>query len=72
MNVPHDYAGCENPACQLCQGYRDGFADGMARARDEARERPQQAHASNCGCESCRTLRAVRRAKAENLRERRG
>ena len=49
----HDYAGCQNPICALCDAYGDGYTAGKKMAYFEVRNWHPQQHAPSCGCNPC-------------------
>ena len=49
----HDYAGCQNPICALCDAYGDGYTAGKEMAYFEVRNWHPQQHAPSCGCNPC-------------------
>ena len=55
----HDYAGCQNPICALCDAYGDGYTAGKEMAYFEVRNWHPQQHAPSCGCNPCTAARSV-------------
>ena len=55
----HDYAGCQNPECELCDSYAVGYSQGKVKAYAEMRGVPTSGHAADCGCEPCSAVRSV-------------
>ena len=53
----HEYAGCITPDCQRCHDYEHGYQSGKAKVHEELRTRTL--HAERCGCELCKTARAI-------------
>ena len=56
----HDYAGCQDSACDLCAAHSDGYSAGKAKALFECalatihmRTRPE------CRCSPCTALKSV-------------
>ena len=50
-----DCDGHEDP----CPCYGQGYVDGKSKAHFELRHHLEANHAGGCGCEPCRTLRAI-------------
>ena len=60
----HDYAGCEIPACGLCDAFGDAWAQGKTKMRDEiVAAAAERRHAADCGCVPCAAVREVLRAR---------
>ena len=59
----HDYAGCSDPTCRLCEGYGEGWAHGKAKMGEEIMAVAGRRHASDCGCVPCRVIREVLRRR---------
>ncbi len=57
--IPHDASSCELVACGRCDDHGDGYARGTGRAHLELRQWEPGAHAVDCGCDGCVTVRAV-------------
>ena len=55
----HDYAACQLPTCDLCDAYGTGYAHGKDKAHFEVRNHILDDHGHGCGCEACKTIRAV-------------
>ena len=55
----HDYAGCYRAGCILCDVYQTGYADGKAKIHFEVQSWTLGAHATDCGCDVCVTVRLV-------------
>ena len=64
----HNYAGCQEPLCQSCDGYADGYVDGKSKALFEVSTRTID-HPRGCGCDPCQAVaeRLRRRGGAEAL-----
>ena len=43
----HDYAGCQNPICALCDAYGDGYTAGKEAAYFEVRNWHPRQHVNN-------------------------
>ena len=56
---PHEPADCELAVCDRCDSYGDGYAAGKAAAHFETRVWELGAHALDCGCRPCETIRQV-------------
>ena len=63
----HEYAGCEDLACELCDAYGDGYSAGKDKLEDELRSRLKTRHAAGCGCRPCKLIRAVGLASTRGL-----
>ena len=57
--MTHDFAGCTDLACELCDAYGDGYSAGKDKLEHELRARLQTRHAAGCGCRPCVLVRAV-------------
>ena len=55
----HDYAGCRDPICALCEAYGDGYTAGKEKAYFEVRTWHPKEHAPSCGCNPCMAARSV-------------
>ena len=55
----HEPAVCNDPLCQRCESYQSGYSHGKAKAHAEVRQWESGAHSESCGCEPCKTARAV-------------
>ena len=56
---PHDPADCELAVCDRCDSYGDGYSAGKAATHFEVRVWELGAHATDCGCRRCETIRLV-------------
>ena len=48
----HNYAICEDPLCEMCEGYSAGYVDGKSKALFEVSTQTAD-HAAGCGCNPC-------------------
>ena len=55
----HNYAGCHDPICALCEAYGDGYTAGKEKAYFEVRTWHPKEHAPSCGCNPCMAARSV-------------
>ena len=63
MNA-HDYAGCPDPTCRLCESYGLGWSYGKAKMAAELLELASRPHHPNdCGCRPCGVIREILRRK---------
>ena len=56
---PHDPADCELAVCDRCDSYGDGYSAGKDAAYFAISTWELGAHASDCGCRPCETIRQV-------------
>ena len=54
---PHDPADCELATCDRCDSYGDGYAAGKDAAYFAISTWELGAHALDCGCRPCETIR---------------
>ena len=55
----HDPAACDDPTCEYCAAYADGYAAGKDKTHEELRGGSWRQHGRGCGCESCRTVEMI-------------
>ncbi len=53
--IDHNYAGCEEPLCEMCESYSAGYVDGKSKALFEASTQTAD-HAAGCGCNPCQAV----------------
>ena len=64
----HNHAICEDPLCEMCEGYSAGYVDGKSKALFEVSTRTV-GHPRGCGCDPCQAV-AVRLRRRADLQER--
>ena len=62
-NERDNYAGCQEPLCQSCDGYADGYVDGKSKALFEVSTQTAD-HAAGCGCNPCLAVKERLRRRA--------
>ena len=56
--MTHDYTGCQDQACDLCDAHDDGYADGKSKGLFECAIATCHMSATpECRCSSCTALR---------------
>ena len=60
----HNYAGCEEPLCQSCEGYSAGYVAGRSKALFEVSTRTTH-RAAGCGCDPCQAVSGRLRRRAD-------
>lgn len=59
----HNQASCDDPLCQVCEGYSAGYVDGKSKALFEVSTRTAD-HAAACGCDPCLAVKERLRRRA--------